>query len=169
MVIRHWSSAFFLLAVLPAAVALINPTAFFVLMCLMTLTVTGKSLKKLVILNFASDAYICQHIGSGRPMPETKKEIRLRHAMILGMNLLMILFFIFVLFAADLLWLKCLAAVVALCWTVDLGRTAFRFWRGEVRNREWGWKDTAAECFIWFQNIASVVLVVCAFSFMFFI
>ncbi len=169
MVIKHWSSAFFLMVVLPITVILINPTAFFVLMSLITLVVTGSSLKKLAVLNFASDAYV-DRCGFMQPQaPVTHKESVLKQAMICGLHLLMLVFFAYTFTATDSVWLKTAAVVVSLCWIVDMIRTGTNFVRGGISESDWTWRDSVAEGFIWFQNISSIGLVIAAFAVMFFL
>lgn len=168
MVIKRWSSAFFLMVVLPVAVILINPTAFFVLMSLMTLVVAGSSLKKLAILNFAPDSYIDRCGLPQAQVPATHKEAVLKHVMILGLHLLLLTFFAYTFLATDFVWLKTAAIAVSLCWIIDMIRTEINSIRGGIAEGEWTWRDTAAEGFIWFQNIASITLVVAAFAVKFF-
>lgn len=169
MVLKHWSSVFFLVVVLPITVILINPTAFFVLMSLTILAVTGSSLTKLTVLNFASDAYI-DRIGFAQIKNSmTHKEALLQHVMIIGLHLLMLVFFAYTFFITDLVWLKTAAVLVALCWMADMVRSGINFNRGGISDGEWTWKDSVAEGFIWFQNTSSIVLVISAFAVKFFL
>lgn len=168
MVIKHWYSVFFLMIVLPITVILINPTAFFVLMSLITLAVTGSSLKKLAILNFAPDFYIER---CGLPQSQvvmSRKEAALKHTMIFGLHLLLLVFFAYTFLATELIWLKAAAVIVSLCWIIDMVRTKINAVRGGIAEGDWTWKDSVAEFFIWFQNIASILLVIAAFAVKFF-
>lgn len=169
MVVKRWSSVFFLMVILPITIILINPTAFFVLMSLLTLAVTGSSLTKLTVLNFASDSYIERSGLVQMQSSMTQKEAILRQVMIVGLHVLMLVFFAYTFFITDLVWLKTAAVVVAICWMADMVRSGINFNRGGIADGEWTWKDAVAEGFIWFQNISSIVLVIAAFAVKFFL
>ena len=163
MVIRSKFSLFmFMLA--PVIIAIINIESFFVLTSILILFTSGKSLKRLYIVNFGSDAAfdaLEQKYHQRKSLDEQTRQ--LNRTMIFLLNLLFIIFFVYTYFVGDSVLLRVASLVTVANWIYDMLRT-FVPQAKMSDNSEWTFKDTLAEFFLWFHSILTVLVVVAVFA-----
>lgn len=163
MVIRKWRTCFFLVVFLPTLITLIDANAMFILMSLLILTVCGRSLCNLVVANFASEEYALHYSEQNTFVPSCAKDAKVTQAAVFGINILIILYCIKSIQCQPPVFAIIMAAVVALGWIFDLGRTLIHFVCPPDLDADWTIRDSLLEVFLWVHNILSIALVLVMF------
>lgn len=164
MLIKNRISLVALMVALPIMLVLISIDSFFVLMSILILLISGKSLRQLYVLNFGSDAAFeaMELRASRRQMNE--KDRQLNRMMVFLLNLLFIIFFAYTYFAIDNVFIRIAAGITAANWIYDMARTFIPHKVAVDNNEEWTIKDTLAEIFLWFHNILTIAVVAVTFA-----
>ena len=145
----------------PIAALLINSDAFFIIMTLLILAVSSKSLKQLFILNFASDKAYEKYITKTTKAPCSNKELLLSRAIIFSLNALVVLFFIYTFFITKNIMLRITAASITAIWMFDIFKTIGSIYSAKTSEESaWNWRDNLTEAFMWLQNISSIIFIV---------
>ncbi len=168
MVIRRWRTCICLTVLLPIIIAAIDLEAMFVLMSLLILTLCGRSLCDLVVANFATDEFAARYSESNSFAPTCKKDVKVTQAVIFGINILIILYYISALRCGLPPFAMIMGTAVSLGWLFDLGRTLIHYVTPPDIEAEWTLRDTLLEIFMWSHNILNVVFVLVLFTLRFF-
>jgi len=153
-----------LMVVMPVAIALISLESFFVLTSILVLFTSGKSLRQLFILNFRSDeAFAELEQQAFRIQAVDKHTLKVNRMLVFFLNLLLIIFFVYIFLISESIFLRLASGLVATNWIYDMLRTFTRSNEADD-NEEWTLKDTLAEIFLWSHNILTITVVAIAFS-----
>lgn len=148
----------FALAVLcPIALVCVNLNAFWGATVIMMLFFSLRSLKNLVIANFASDSFF-EKYGS-RQIEYTSVLAVLTDAILVcgAYSLIMIMFFIsFFLFES--MAMKVFSAILLFLWAFDFHKVFSK----PSDDEEWTAEDTVKEVLMWCQSVGSVLFAVAA-------
>ena len=163
LVIKSRLSAFMLMIVMPMAIALICNESFFVLTSILVVFVSAKSLKQLFALNFCSDeAFSELEQQSYRLQVADENARKLNRTIVFLLNLLLIIFFVYICVVSNNIFLRLTSGLVAANWIYDMLRTFTR--DNDVDDsEEWTFKDTLAEIYLWSHNVLTIAVVVFAF------
>lgn len=168
MVIRKWRTCLCLVVLLPLLISLIDIEAMFVLMSLLILTISGRSLCNLIVVNFASDEFAARYMARNTASPVCAKDVRVTQTAVFGINILIILYCLSMLQTQPPVFAAVMAIAAALGWLFDLGRTLVHFVNPPDFEAEWTIRDALLEIFMWFNNILSIALVFVMFAIKFF-
>jgi|GEM_PF-2756064 len=165
MLIRSRISLFAFMVALPVMLAFISLDSLFVLMSILILLISGKSLRQLYILNFGSDAAFEAMELRALRRQTNEKDRQLNRMMVFLLNLLFIIFFVFTYFAVDNVFLRIAAGITVANWIYDMARSFIPHKAtANTNNEEWTFKDTLAEIFMWFHNVLTIAVVAVAFA-----
>jgi len=168
MVIKSRFAAFMLMVIAPLAIVLISIESFFVLTSILVIFTSGKSLRQLFMLNFRSDeAFFELEQNACRLESLDENARKINRMVVFLLNLLLIVFFIYIFVLSNNIFLRIAAGLVATNWIYDMLRTFTRADQTNDDNEEWTFKDTLAEIFLWSHNISTIVVVAIAFVVMF--
>jgi len=164
MVLKSRLAVFMLMVVTPIVIALISVESFFVLTSILVLFTSGQSLRQLFVLNFCSDdafAEIQQQAYHVQTIDENSRKTN--RMLVFLLNLLLVIFFIYISFSSHHILLTILAGLVAANWIYDMLKTFTR--SAEIdESKEWTFKDTLSEIFLWIHNILTIAVVTITFA-----
>ena len=157
---------FILMVILPAAIAWVSVDSFFIITSILMILLCGKSLRQLCILNFGSDeAFAELERQSYQNQAPDEMSRKANKTLVLLLNILFIIFFVYISFISDNIILRFAAGFACANWIYDMLRNISPKTNTEISNNEsWTIKDTLAEFFLWFHNILTIAVVGFAFA-----
>ena len=136
----------------PIFIACINLKAFWVATALLMVYFSVKSLKELIIANFASDEFYYRYM-SGKVQSESEAFILTDAILVCGAYALIITMLFMSIFMFEPIFIRAGAVGLLSLWLFDFHKVFSK----PSDDEEWSIADTVREIIMWTQSIGSVV------------
>ena len=150
-------TVFALAVLIPIFVVCINLKAFWIATAVLMVYFSVKSLKELIIVNFASDEFYEKYM-SGKGKASSTALVLTDAILVCGAYALIMIMLFISFFLVHSIIMKMFSLILLLIWAFDFHKVFTK----PSEDEDWSYKDTIKEIIMWAQSSLSIIFAVIA-------